>query len=323
VKQSRDIADKDPGAVESVRSACIYVTVASVAIASALVIGAGIAVDPDGAPEVAFLVATAMAVAGLCRSHRRFLRLGDCLGAFGQMLIGGLASGVIAIMGLHAHWPLADQALLAADHAIGVNGLKIVDWLAAQPAWVLSTLSAAYFSTIPLLYLSIVALAILGDRPEVWRATFCFLGTVVTTCLISVVTPAKGLGIWASPELIRRLPERSIRHFWPAFERFYDGSNPVLQLNSIGGVVSFPSFHTIMGLILAAMWRKHPLIFIPAVGYFLVMLVATLPFGGHYFVDLVAGAGVWTVWFTLSLRVERGWASFDRLRRLRVAIEEA
>jgi membrane-associated phospholipid phosphatase len=71
------------------------------------------------------------------------------------------------------------------------------------------------------------------------------------------------------------------------------------------------------------MWRKHPLIFIPAVGYFLVMLVATLPFGGHYFVDLVAGAGVWTVWFTLSLRVERGWASFDRLRRLRVAIEEA
>jgi membrane-associated phospholipid phosphatase len=135
--------------------------------------------------------------------------------------------------------------------------------------------------------------------------------------------PAKGLGVWASPELVRRLPERSIRHFWPSFERFYDGAHPVLQLNSIGGVVSFPSFHTIMGLILAAMWRKRPLIFVPAAIYCTVMLLSTLPFGGHYFVDLVAGVGVWTAWFAFSLRVERQSSQLARRLHLAVAATEA
>jgi membrane-associated phospholipid phosphatase len=34
------------------------------------------------------------------------------------------------------------------------------------------------------------------------------------------------------------------------------------------------------------------------------MLVSTLPFGGHYAVDLVGGAAVWGAWFALSRRLE-------------------
>lgn len=289
---------------ELFRRASLWLTGLSIAIAFVMVVSSAIRVDASGTPELAFIAAAFLVVARIFRVRRRLSRIGDGLGALGLSWLGGLASAVVAIVGLQMHFPLADGRLRTLDGLFGFDGLAVIDWLTRQPEWLMSALSAAYFDTIPFLYLGMIVLALLGDRVEVWRAAFCFIGTVLTTCLISAVTPAKGLGSWASPELIARLPEVSIRHFWPSFEKFYDRANPVLQVDSIGGVVCFPSFHTIMGLIAVAMWRKHPIVFWPALACLALMLVSTLPFGGHYAVDLVGGAAVWGAWFALSRRLE-------------------
>lgn len=291
-------------AADIFRRASLWLTVLSIGIALVMVMSSRIRADASGTPELAFLAAAFLVVARLCRGRRFLSRIGDGLGALGLSWLGGLASAVVAIIGLHMHFPLADGALKAVDRAFGFDGLAVIEWLVSQPQWLMSAMSMAYFGTIPFLYLGMIVLALLGDRLEVWRAAFCFIGTVLTTCLISVVTPAKGLATWASPELIARLPKVSIRHFWPSFERFYDGANPVLQVDSIGGVVSFPSFHTIMGLIAVAMWRNRPIVFVPALAGLVVMVAGTLPFGGHYAVDLAGGAAVWAAWFALSRRIE-------------------
>jgi len=291
-------------AAELYRRASLWLTGLSIAIAFVMVMSSAIRVDASGTPELAFLAAAFLVVARIFRVRSRLSRIGDGLGALGLSWLGGLASAVVAIIGLRMHFPLADGRLNALDHFFGFDGLAVIHWLTTQPEWLMSAMSAAYFYTIPFLYLGMIVLALLGDRVEVWRAAFCFIGTVLTTCLISAITPAKGLGSWASPELVARLPKVSIRHFWPSFEKFYDGANPVLQVDSIGGVVSFPSFHTIMGLIAVAMWRKYPIVFWPALGCFGLMLVATLPFGGHYAVDLIGGGAVWAAWFALSRRLE-------------------
>ena len=289
---------------EMFRRASLWLTALSITVAVVMVISSGIRIDSSGTPPLAFLAALFLALARICRGRRRVSRVADCLGPLGLAWLGGLASAVVAIMGLRMHFPLADRALMAVDHAFRFDGLAVIDWLVEQPHWLMSAMSTAYFGTIPFLYLGMVILALLGDRLEVWRAAFCFIGTVLTTCLISVITPAKGLGAWASPDLIAHLPRQSIRHFWPSFETFYDGKSPVLQVDSIGGVVSFPSFHTIMGLIAVAMWRKRPIVFVPALGGLVLMVAGTLPFGGHYAADLVGGGVVWAAWFTLSRRLE-------------------
>jgi membrane-associated phospholipid phosphatase len=96
-----------------------------------------------------------------------------------------------------------------------------------------------------------------------------------------------------------------MRTFWLHFDQFYSGREPVLQLQVVDGVISFPSFHSIVGFLVLAMWRKHVVTLVPAATFLFFMLLATLPGGGHYVIDLIGGFLVWAVWFALSRVIER------------------
>jgi membrane-associated phospholipid phosphatase len=153
--------------------------------------------------------------------------------------------------------------------------------------------------------MSLVLLSLFGDRIEAWRAALCFVGTLLTACVIASFVPAKGLGVWAPSELLAKLPPRAMRTFWPHFDEFYSGDDPVLRLQVVDGVISFPSFHAVVGLITLAMWRKRIITLIPAATYLFFMLLAIFPGGGHYFVDLLGGFAVWAAWFALSRGIEQ------------------
>jgi membrane-associated phospholipid phosphatase len=124
-------------------------------------------------------------------------------------------------------------------------------------------------------------------------------------CLISFVVPAKGLGVWFPSDLVARLPERAATYAFGTFETFHNTSDPLFSLDVLAGVVTFPSFHVAMGLIILAICRKLPLLLLPAGAGFALMICSTLPLGGHYVVDLVAGALLWLCWFGLSRLLER------------------
>jgi membrane-associated phospholipid phosphatase len=51
-----------------------------------------------------------------------------------------------------------------------------------------------------------------------------------------------------------------------------------------------PSFHTICGLLIVYACRGHRYLWLAAVAYATVMIASTPIMGGHYFVDLIAGA---------------------------------
>jgi membrane-associated phospholipid phosphatase len=97
-----------------------------------------------------------------------------------------------------------------------------------------------------------------------------------------------------------------MRSFWSHFDEFYFGTHPVLRLQVVDGVISFPSFHAVVGFLVLAMWRKRRTTLAAAGCWLAIMLLATLPGGGHYFVDLIAGFVVWVAWFALSKKVETG-----------------
>ena len=63
------------------------------------------------------------------------------------------------------------------------------------------------------------------------------------------------------------------------------GTTPLL------GLVSMPSMHTAVGVLMIAVARRTWL-FWPAFGYGTVMISATPVWGGHYLVDLIAGAAL-------------------------------
>ena len=236
-------------------------------------------------------------------------RISDALGSFAMAALSGMICGIIAMLELRLHFSIADPMLRSWDLALGIDALTLVDLQLQQGPWLMALMAAAYNYTLQIFFAGVVVLALFGDRIEAWRAAFCFVGTLFTTCLIAIFVPAKGLGVWAPEDLFHRLPSRAMRNFWPHFDAFYYGADPVLQLRAIDGVISFPSFHTVVGFLVLAMWRKRILTLVPAASWLFFMLLATLPGGGHYIVDLIGGFAVWAGWFALSRRIERGAAA--------------
>jgi membrane-associated phospholipid phosphatase len=110
--------------------------------------------------------------------------------------------------------------------------------------------------------------------------------------------------VWVPPDLAALLGERAMRNFWPHFDEFYFGAEPVLRLQTIDGVIGFPSFHAVVGFLTFAMWRKNIWTRVIVAAYLIVELLSTLIGGGHYFVDLLGGFAVWAIWFGVSRYVE-------------------
>jgi len=202
------------------------------------------------------------------------------------------------------HFPMTDTLLVGADRALGFDGIAFVTGLLRQGQWLFSIMAPAYAYTIPILAFSMCFLAATGRGVEAWRACLCFNGSLLTTCVIAMFTPAKGLGLWAPPQLLAHLPDRAMVYFWPKLEAFYSGTDPVLGAKALSGVISFPSFHAAMGFIIVAMWRKRPLPLAAACAWLFFMLLSAFAYGGHYLVDVIAGLAISAGWFALSRRIE-------------------
>ena len=77
----------------------------------------------------------------------------------------------------------------------------------------------------------------------------------------------------------------------------------MLRLRAIDGVISFPSFHAVVGFLIFSMWRTRLVTRIAAAIWLPVELLSTVA-GGHYLVDLIGGFCVWAGWFALSKKLE-------------------
>jgi len=71
-----------------------------------------------------------------------------------------------------------------------------------------------------------------------------------------------------------------------------DGSMRWIDMTSMKGIVTFPSFHTVLACIaIWALWTV-PYVRWMSLAINLTMIVATPVQGSHYFIDLIAGAAV-------------------------------
>lgn len=263
-----------------------------------------VTIDPGGTDVLGWILAAMLLVSRMWWDRAGHRRVADALGTVAVAALGGMACGALAMLSLPLHFPLADGTFHGMDQAIGVDTIALVTRLAGLGPSLFALTWPAYDYTLQLFFGSLVILSLWGDRLKAWRASACFVGTLVTVCLIATVLPAKGAGLWGTRAFFALLPDSAMRGFWAHFDEFYFGTHPVLQMRAIDGVISFPSFHTVVGLLVVSMWRGRPLMFTAAIAWFACMMPGTLFYGGHYVVDLIAGAAVWALWFALTRRLE-------------------
>jgi membrane-associated phospholipid phosphatase len=167
--------------------------------------------------------------------------------------------------------PLADKWLLAADAAFGLSAPATVA-LAHQHPWFLLGMKLAYFSVIPQ---TAILILVLAEKPALWQFLARFmLAAQITVCFFFFL-PAEGLPTSITPGIA---------------DRFYDlRAGADVDWQSAQGIITFPSFHTAWAIILvAAFWSTR--MRWPALALNAAMLVSTVTVGGHYYVDVMAGA---------------------------------
>jgi membrane-associated phospholipid phosphatase len=69
------------------------------------------------------------------------------------------------------------------------------------------------------------------------------------------------------------------------------GAHPI-ALNTLTGIITFPSFHTVIAIIFIYVHRPPSHSFIPVAILNVLMLLSTPSEGHHYLIDLISGAVV-------------------------------
>lgn len=284
-------------AADRFRHLSVLLIVAAASLALVLDFVFRVRVDSSGTSMIELSLAALLLLSQIWRVRRQ--RIADAVGTMGLAAMGGLCCGAIAMLELRLGFPKADDLLHRADLALGLDAVQVASAVARRPYFLYAILAPIYEHTLGLFFSSLVVLSLLNDRIEAWRAAFNFVGTLLTTCVVAAFIPATGLVNWASPELMEHLP----RFFLSHFNEFYLSADPVLRLQVIDGVITFPSFHAVVGFLVLSMWRKRRVTRIVAAAWLVLELLSTVS-GGHYVIDLIGGFAVWGAWFALSRRIE-------------------
>lgn len=247
--------------------------------------GLGFAVDPVRAvpPAIVLLLLGAAMRFGQARGWPR-LAVGAT--AFLQMTLFTIVGVVLAYALASRGTPLWDGILAAADRSLGFDW-PILFRLADSLPPLLWVGGAAYHSLTVQMVVCIVVLSATGRVDALRMAVAAAVAGGFATIAISGLVPAAG----------NLFDPGDYRHLWPSIawmERdliagLRDGTGRVLDLSFLMGIVSFPSFHATLPVILAWSQRDVRVMRIAAPAWGMVTILATPLFGGHYAVDVLAG----------------------------------
>ena len=199
--------------------------------------------------------------------------------------------------------PLVDNTLLAADKILGFNWNAYARFLVENP-WRNIVLSAIYgrFSFIALFLTLLIAL-LRNDRLRMLEFCFLMVATAVACSTIAGLFPSyPTFYSVAEPALSNSMKAQGVYYLGQVNELLTDlreAPAVVIDPGYLLGVVTFPSFHSCLALIIVrcnrGFWPLNTLAMLLG----LATVIATPVYGGHYLVDIICGAAI--TWFFVWL----------------------
>ena len=202
-------------------------------------------------------------------------------------------AGFVTISSLIIAFSMIGAALALLVLLLGLPRLLVVISSSQLPGWAIWVLKKAYAQTGTCLYVSLVIFFLTDREVLAWRMFLIWGWSFLVIALIAFAAPALGVFSQLTAEQVDHLPKGAGRYAMRTFHEFRNAAEPVLSLGRVSGVITFPSFHTACALVLAQAW--HGIRIIGPLAKILtgVIIFSCVPMGGHYLIDLAAGAAVW------------------------------
>ncbi|MCK1549559.1 phosphatase PAP2 family protein [Bradyrhizobium sp. 177] len=223
---------------------------------------------------------------------RRNRAIADMTAATASWVALMSAGLVLSYLAASCARPLQDGVMERLDRVVGFDWLAWHDAMLSRPAlsWLLTII---YYSLQPQAALSIVYLAKSGRTGRLKELLLSAGVTLVATISVSAIWPTLGPCAANGPSFgpcatngggdiayLRDLLALRAGGPWH------------FELSAMEGIVAMPSYHTVGAVLLTYAFRGTGLIGYGIAALNVLMLVSIPPIGGHYLVDVLAGAAL-------------------------------
>lgn len=238
--------------------------------------------------------------------HRQKPQLARFTFGTGIVLLAGWTALAIHFILLTFGFPEVDAILYTIDRKLGFNWTDLHAGIAEWPV-LNAILGLAYASFLP--QLIIVTMLLSGDGREQDLSDFlkAFVATLLVAVIVGGLLPAHamcrtaGWDTGADPEMMTR----AACAFLPVYDAVRSGQMTEIGIPHLDGLVTFPSFHTTAAILFAWSVRSIPLAALILFPINALMIAATPTHGGHYLIDVIAGAAIALVSIALLRRATR------------------
>jgi hypothetical protein len=238
------------------------------------------------------LACTLLIAGGLVYRHwRKDARLASGLTSTAQVIafaaVGAPLSYLAAALG--ARLPLQDGILDAVDRALGLDWMALLAAMDAAPL-LYAPLRVTYLSLTLQMTAVVLCLAFSGRLLWLRVYTLAFIFAALVSIAVSALLPAAG--VWPYHHLTTAGPTGilpAVSTSWPVFYGLRDGTFRTLLAVGSEGIITFPSLHAALAVVLiAGLWPIARLRW-AVVALNALMLAGTPIDGSHYFIDVFAG----------------------------------
>lgn len=233
-------------------------------------------------------------------------RLEVLLGSTVFLLLGWIVLRVFNHLSMTVPVPYADGVLASMDQALLLDWNAYFNFVAASP-FLISSLDILYTGLTPITVIAFYLLVIGNEQEKARYFTITFVITALVCTVIGILFPARAAvaHLLEDTTLLQNFPFPPGTYSVDILERLRSGTQQVFAIDNLPGLTTFPSFHTAAGIVLVYAFRKT-FLFVPMCLYTSAMIASTPIYGGHYFVDLMAGTAVAVL---VCRFVERKWFS--------------
>lgn len=272
-----------------------WVAIASgfpIALLTLFTSGVGIAVT-SVAPLVCF-AALLVAAEVVYTRYRPDVRIAATCGILAVLVVASLLAAIISHTSLRFGFPYIDGALSKADLMLGIYAPAIVLAFAKDPDFA-SLLEVVYGTSLPICFFCGVGLAACGRMSRAYELAFAFTVCILLASTVSIFVPALGSTVYHGIQGITGLPNTAGNFHMATVAYYRDDPMATFDLGKLEGIVTFPSFHMAMAILVPYAFRGTGIASWLAVSWSLLVTISAVVIGGHYVVDLLAGAMIWTI----------------------------